>query len=152
MVCSVSRADVRTPLEFSPYVLIQEKLRHQPWRLLIAVMMLNQTSAVQVKPILDGFFERWPDPGSLFLADEEEVAEYVKPLGLQNRRARAMIRMSGDFMAEESIADASILYGIGKYGADSYRMFVVGELVDDVKDKELKKYLEWAKGRAQTHS
>lgn len=37
------------------------------------------------------------------------------------------------------------LYGIGKYAADSYNMFVKGYLVEGVEDKELKNYLVWAK-------
>jgi len=37
------------------------------------------------------------------------------------------------------------LPGIGKYGSDSYRIFVRGELDVRPTDKELRKYLEWQK-------
>lgn len=42
--------------------------------------------------------------------------------------------------------DVRDMHGIGKYGADSYNMFVRGYLVEDVKDKELKNYVSWVKG------
>ena len=37
------------------------------------------------------------------------------------------------------------LPGIGKYGADSYKMFVSGTVVEDVEDHVLRAYVEWAK-------
>jgi hypothetical protein len=37
--------------------------------------------------------------------------------------------------------DAKQLYGIGKYGSDSYRIFYKNEIPNDVKDKELKRYI-----------
>lgn len=114
----------------------------------VAVMFLNQTSARQVWPLLNGFFERWPDEYHAALADIDHLAEYIKPLGLQNRRARSIRQMSFEYvMLDGKIGDPKELHGIGKYGSDSYRIFVIGELVEDVKDKELRKYLTWAKER-----
>lgn len=108
-------------------------------------MMLNQTNARQVKPILDDFFFRWPWPDSAALAEPDEMATMIRSLGLQNRRARSIIRMSREFCAGVPVEE---LHGIGKYALDSYRIFVKGELpgVDDVDDKELKNYLRWAHG------
>lgn len=145
---------MKTPLEPSPYYLIQEHLREHPWRLLVAVMMLNQTSAKQVWPLLDGFFERWPDALSGASADRREMAEYIKPLGLYNRRSKAIIQMSMDYYVSDGrFDDVRQLYGIGKYGADSYNMFIGGEVVFDVQDKELRNYVRWAesleRGRAE---
>ncbi len=45
----------------------------------------------------------------------------------------------------DGFTDPLELPGIGKYGADSYNMFVGGEIVDDVKDKELRNYVAWAR-------
>lgn len=131
----------------SPYELIQEFLRDQPWRLLVACCMLNQTSSKQVWPVLPRFFERYPEPLDAAQADPTEMASVIRPLGLQNRRARTIIAMSaawsvGDF---EEVTD---LPGVGKYGSDSYRLFVMEELVEDVEDKELERYLRWAKDGA----
>ncbi len=41
--------------------------------------------------------------------------------------------------------DVESLHGIGKYAADSWKIFVDREIVDDVQDKELVNYVNWAK-------
>ena len=37
--------------------------------------------------------------------------------------------------------DATELFGIGKYGSDSYRIFYKNEIPENVQDKELKRYI-----------
>ena len=37
--------------------------------------------------------------------------------------------------------DATDLYGIGKYGSDSYNIFYLNNIPTDVQDKELKRYI-----------
>lgn len=62
-----------TPLDFtSPrtahsYVLTlyTECLAHDPWKVLIAVMLLNQTSAQAANPVLFEILERWSSPSML---------------------------------------------------------------------------------------
>jgi adenine-specific DNA glycosylase len=105
--------------------------------------MLNRTDKLQVHRIINQFFERWPDPVSLAKADPDDVARFIKSLGLYNRRAKTLIEMSRAWIAEipENIDD---LPGIGKYAADSYSMFCEGYLVLDTQDKELSKYVRWA--------
>lgn len=139
---------MQTPKDLSPLRLIQEDLRDQPWRLLVACMMLNQTTAVQVKQVMPKFFERYGGPRIAAAGNTEFMASLLKPLGLYNRRAKAIQRMSEDFM-REGWSDVQDFYGIGKYASDSYRIFVLGELPaseDAVQDKELKKYVRWAHG------
>ena len=137
---------MKTPLETSPYKLIQEELRHNPWRLLVAVICLNQTSAKQARPVLDNFFKIWPDPESAALAIPDLVTDVIRPLGLQRKRARNIISMSQEFLRGE-FRDPDELPGIGKYGADSYRLFIENVLILDVEDKELRNYVEWAQRR-----
>jgi hypothetical protein len=48
-----------SPNEFG---LIQEKLRHEPWKMLVAVIFLNKTTAKVAIPLLGQLFERWPTP------------------------------------------------------------------------------------------
>ena len=38
--------------------------------------------------------------------------------------------------------DAAELYGIGKYGSDSYRLFFKNALPEDVGDHELQRYVK----------
>ena len=48
--------------------------------------------------------------------------------------------MSKDFLTWDG-NDATKLYGIGKYGSDSYRLFYKNEIPEDVGDHELKRYI-----------
>ena len=49
--------------------------------------------------------------------------------------------MSCDFINWDG-KDATELFGIGKYGSDSYRIFYKNEIPDNVQDKELKRYIQ----------
>ena len=72
---------------------------------------------------------------------KKEIEDVLQPLGMQRVRAERLYRMSeqfGDWDGE----DATQLYGIGKYGSDSYRIFYKNEIPADVQDKELKRYIE----------
>lgn len=51
-----------SPEEFG---LIQEKLRYEPWKMLVAVIFLNVTTAKMALPLLGQLFERWPTPEAL---------------------------------------------------------------------------------------
>lgn len=139
---------MNTPRETSPYTLIQEELRDEPWKLLVAVILLNQTSAKQARPVWEEFFGKYSTPDILlssgdFSADGDIVSLF-RPLGFQNRRAERILLMTLDFTVWNG-SDPLDLYGIGKYGADSYNMFVKGVIVEDVEDKELRNYVRWAK-------
>ena len=76
-------------------------------------------------------------------ADPSEVELLVTYLGLQRRRSQALIRMSTAYACWWDGRDPTDLPGIGRYGADSYRIFIRGELDVQPTDKELRKYLEW---------
>lgn len=134
-----------TPQQGSPFGLIQEELRADPWKLLIACVMLNLTNIVQVRPVINEFFKLYPDASTAALADESQLAELLRPLGLHNRRARTIIKLSNAIQEEWS--DVKRLPGVGKYAADSYRMFIEGSLDVEPTDKKLRKYKEWAMSR-----
>lgn len=105
--------------------------------------MLNLTSGRQLEGIDKELFRRWPTCRHLSLADPVEVADVIRSLGLYNRRARQLIRMSTFYAFLWDGTDPTMLPGIGKYGSDSYRIFIRGELDIPVEDKELRRYLEW---------
>jgi methyl-CpG-binding domain protein 4 len=153
---------IRTPREISPYNLLQEQLRDHPWRLLVACVMLNQTSAVQVKRVIWDFFERWPDhrrfleDPAAYETDSDELTDLIRSLGFYNRRAITLRMMTAQFYAWEyelskdpMSLNVGKIYGVGKYASDSFRMFVGGYIIPGVADKELKNYVRWALGRNQ---
>lgn len=127
---------------------MQEEFRDEPWKLLVGCILLNQVSAKVAKPIWQEFFKKYPTPQSLLGAPTSQaladMTVLFRPLGFQNRRSVRVLCMTGDFLKWDG-ADPLSLYGVGKYAADSYNMFVKGRIVDDVKDKELRNYVEWSK-------
>ena len=133
------------------YPLIQERYFPDRWKMLVCCLMLNLTSHKQVNPIIDGFFDRWPDPKAAAFANEEEMRDYIKSLGMYNRRAKTIIRFSKQFM--EGFKSVKDLYGCGKYAADSDAIFFEGKWQNVVPtDGALKRYIEFLKNyeRSQT--
>lgn len=134
---------MRTPRTLSPYMLIQEFLRDEPWKLLVACILLNQTRARQVHSIINDLFERYPDPHVMAEADEIELAAILRPTGFHNTKAKRIKRMSAAYIGSLWTKPED-LPSVGKYAADSFKIFCSGYIVDDVLDKELKNYVQWA--------
>lgn len=111
------------------------------WQHMVGVICLNQTSRKQVKKVLPEFFDRWPTPESLLRSRIIDIEEVIAPLGMRHVRAKRIYRMSIDFLNWNG-DDATELYGIGKYGSDSYRLFYKKEIPENVGDHELKRYIE----------
>ena len=109
------------------------------WQHMVGVIMLNQTGRKPVKTVLPEFLHRWPTPEAFLESDPAEVIEVIRPLGFYNRRERSIRRMSEDYLTWDG-TDATVLYGIGQYGSESYRIFFHGERFEP-QDKELRRYL-----------
>ena len=111
------------------------------WQHMVGVICLNQTHRKQVKRILPDFFKRWPTHTSILQDTREDVEEMIAPLGMRRVRSERIYRMSEQFESWDG-EDATELYGIGKYGSDSYRLFYKNEIPENVGDHELKRYIE----------
>lgn len=141
-------SDVRSPIG-----LLQEELCHDPWKMIVGCQMLNCTSIKQVRQVVWKFFDRFPSAADCAVADESEIVEIIRPLGFQNRRAKLLKKMSfryDEFRALPTFDEnISALPGVGKYVSDSYQIFIRRVIPDDmvVTDKELKRYVEWARGK-----
>lgn len=127
----------------SPYNLVQETLFHEPWKLLVATIFLNKTSGKMAIPVLWQFFERYPSAEVTREADWKPLSELMKPLGLYELRAKTLVRFSDEYLTKQWRYPIE-LYGIGKYGNDSYRIFCVDEWrVVKPEDHMLNKYHDW---------
>ena len=82
------------PLDADSFGLVQERLCHQPFRLLIAVTFLNKTRGKVALPVCYQLFERYPTPEDLANAIPEELAALIGGLGLQNLRGKRMIKLA----------------------------------------------------------
>ena len=110
------------------------------WQHMVGVICLNQTHRKQVKRILPDFFKRWPTHTSILQDTREDVEEMIAPLGMRSVRSERIYRMSEQIESWNG-KDATELYGIGKYGSDSYRLFYKNEIPENVGDHELKRYI-----------
>jgi methyl-CpG-binding domain protein 4 len=111
------------------------------WQHMVAVIMLNQTGRKPVKTVLPVFLHRWFEPATFLLASEQQVRDVIWPLGMVNIRYTRLRRMTEDFLTWDH-NDATDLYGIGKYGSDSYEIFFKKNYTVEPTDKELRRYLE----------
>ena len=125
-------------------LMVQEQLpaldpRIRAWQHMVAVIMLNQTGRKPVKQVLPLFLSKWPRPREFFLATEQQVKDVIWSLGMVNVRYNRILRMTQDYLTWDG-NDATMLYGIGQYGSESYRIFFKNERFEP-KDKELRRYL-----------
>lgn len=121
-------------------LMVQQQVRNE-WEHMVGVIMLNQTGRKPVKMVLPIFLELWPDPKSFLSAHHLTVKKIIKPLGMPNVRYKRLKGMTKDFIGWDG-NDACKLYGIGKYGSDSYEIFFKNNLSVKPTDKELIRYLE----------
>jgi methyl-CpG-binding domain protein 4 len=121
-------------------LMVQQQIGNS-WEHFVGVIMLNQTGRKPVKTCLPEFLYWFPTPHALLAADEEFVKSIIQPLGMVNVRYERLIGMSQDYLTWNGI-DATMLYGIGKYGSDSYEIFFKNNYTVEPTDKELKRYLE----------
>ena len=95
-----------------------------------------------MKTVLPEFLSLWPTAEHFyFLAAPEKVKEVIRPLGMLNVREKRIRRMTQDFLTWDG-KDAKMLYGIGKYGSDSYEIFFKQNYKVQPTDKELIRYLK----------
>lgn len=111
------------------------------WQHMVAVIMLNQTNRKSVKKVFPEFIERWSVPALFLMADHDAVKQIIQPLGMVNIRYQRLRKMSQDYLTWNG-ENAMLLYGIGKYGSDSYEIFFKQNYNIEPTDKELKRYID----------
>jgi methyl-CpG-binding domain protein 4 len=120
--------------------MVQQQISNA-WEHMVGVIMLNQTGRKSVKTTLPEFLYWFPNPQALLAANEQFVKSIIQPLGMVNVRYTRLIKMSQDYLTWDG-NDATMLYGIGKYGSDSYEIFFKQNYTVQPTDKELRRYLD----------
>ena len=123
--------------------LIQEEYLDDPWKMMVCCILLNQTNNKQVRPILSSVFELIPNPISAIRCDVEVLAAVIKTTGFQNLKASRIQRMSQKW--QDGFSDIMDLPGIGKYGRDSWEIFINKNLDTRPTDKKLMLYLDFVR-------
>jgi len=119
--------------------LLQEIYQQDGWKMLTCCMLLNLTNRKQVDTIRDELFSKYPTPKKMVNANQSELAELLKPLGLYNRRAKSLKKMSEGYVKGFKSVDE--LYGIGQYAMDSWEIFQNNNKNVNPTDKVLLAYL-----------
>jgi methyl-CpG-binding domain protein 4 len=121
-------------------LMVQQQIKND-WEHMVGVIMLNQTGRKPVKYVLPQFLKKFPSPRKLLNSTIEEVIDIIKPLGMYTIREKRLRKMSQDYLTWDK-SDATKLYGVGKYGSDSYEIFFKNNLNVQPTDKELIRYLK----------
>jgi len=108
------------------YGLIQEKYWPDGWKILVCCLCLNLTTRKQMEPVVAELFRRWPSPADLLAASDDDIEDLIRPLGMQKKRTQTLRKMSAQYVAG-GWKHARELHGIGKYGDDAYRIFILGD-------------------------
>jgi hypothetical protein len=120
-------------------VLIQEEYLKDRWKLCVVCILLNQTHNSQVRPLLKNLFSLIPDAYSASESNPDIIAQIIRSTGFQNVKAKRIIGLSQKWVTGFSSVEE--LPGIGKYGKESWRIFVEGDFDFEPSDKKLKVFL-----------
>lgn len=104
------------------------RLQRDPYKILVAEIMLQQTNADKVEPIYTEFIRRFPDPKALAQCVLKDLKAILRPLGLQYRVARLkniaeklVVEHNGKVPSTEEGLKA--LPGVGQYVANAVLCF-----------------------------
>ena len=118
-----------------------------PFRVLVAEILLQRSRGRTVAPVFEKLFDRWPDASALARADIEEIASVIRPLGLVRRAAtlralaEAVIDRGSVPRSRDELLD---LPGVGPYAANATIAVAFGErapVVDGVSARVYRRYL-----------
>ena len=104
----------------SLYPVVEPPLNHHdPFTLLVAVLLSAQTTDKKVNEVTPSLFERAPHPQALAHLTEGEVLAIIRPLGLAPQKARHLValgrklRQDFDGQVPGNLAELESLPGVG---------------------------------------
>lgn len=118
-----------------------------PWRVLVAEVLLQRSRGTTVAKVYEALFTRWPEAASLSRARESSVAAVIRPLGLVRRAAtlRAMAREVVTRGGVPSTLEGLLeLPGVGRYAANATLAVAFAKrapVVDGVTARVYRRYL-----------
>lgn len=122
--------------------MLQEEFVDDPWKLLVACSLLNLTNVRQVWGVIDELFEQFPSWKAVNDSSYHTLCSILRPLGLYNRRARGIIKLSAVWPDKDD-ERLRALPTVGQYAWASYEIFINDNLQVETTDKELTRYLDW---------
>lgn len=101
-----------------------------PYKILIAELLLRRTFAAKVEPIYETFVSEYPDFDAVAAADDDELREIIRPLGLQNQRVNVLRKVAGrlrDRPIQSAPSELMNVPHVGKYAAHAVSCFGYGQ-------------------------
>lgn len=112
----------------------ETELRYKdPYQLLVAVILSAQCTDKRVNQITPAFFTRFPGPGTLSEASQEEVYNYIKSCSYPNSKSRHLVGMARGLMKEfggkvpEEVNELVKLPGVGRKTANVIASVIYGK-------------------------
>ena len=100
---------------------------HEPWQLLIAVILSAQCTDARVNIVTGPLFERYPSIEALAGADQKELEQYIHSTGFYKNKAKNITECCRRLMdvyngkLPETIEDLTSLAGVGRKTANVIR-------------------------------
>lgn len=97
---------------------------HNPYELLVAVILSAQCTDKRVNMTTPALFERFPDPESMAASSVEEIFTYIKSISYPNNKAKNLLGMAqalvSDFsgVVPDNLDDLQRLPGVGRKTAN----------------------------------
>jgi A/G-specific adenine glycosylase len=118
-----------------------------PFRILVAELLLQRSRSGSVREVYIDLFERWPTPTDLKEADTDSILAVIEPLGLQHRAVRIKkLASAWDDLdrVPTDVARLQELPGIGPYSAKATAVamsWTAQPPVDSVSSRVMKRLL-----------
>jgi hypothetical protein len=101
------------PLTDPKFGLAQERLAHDPFRMLVALNFLIRTPGRVSMPVYRRVMERWPTPEALAEANPADIIDLTHHLGLSARRAATIQKLARSWL--ENPPSRLRRYGVKDY-------------------------------------
>ena len=118
-----------------------------PWRILVAEVLLQRSRGKTVANVYEELFRRWPDAAALSRAREASIASVIRPLGLV-RRASSLREMAREVERRGGVPGDSEglleLPGVGRYASNATLVVAFGKrapVVDGVTARVYRRYV-----------
>ncbi|PCH37605.1 hypothetical protein WOLCODRAFT_140960 [Wolfiporia cocos MD-104 SS10] len=84
-------------------ILIQEYVAHDPWKVLVAVTLLNKTAGKHAVPVFQSLIAEWPTAKALAQAPPAAILDRIEHLGLGVIRTQRLIKLSQDYLDDPPV-------------------------------------------------
>lgn len=125
----------------SPFALIQEMVPPDPWAVVVASLMCIRTPRRMSHVATWRLLALYHDADAMMHADPMHVESVIHEAGLSRDRSVVLTGMSAHWMAGSR---PPALPGCGPYVNEAFTIFTRGFVGFTPKDKELRRYCEWA--------